>query len=117
MPQRGKGELESAIMNVLWDSSEPLTARQVQLAFSKNTPAITTLITVLDRMVTKGLLTKAALGGRSYTFTPTRSRLDEVTKTMNQALESVGDKEAALMLFAGTLSDEARELLRRAIAK
>ena len=115
MAHRGKGELEAAIMTVLWDAEKALTAREVQERFTTDVPAITTLITVLDRMVLKGLVTKSALGGRSYSFAASRSRLDDVTITMNEALSSVDDKAAVLMHFAGSLSKADRALLRKAI--
>lgn len=112
---RNRGELESDIMNILWQSDSPLTAKEVQALFTENVPAITTLITVLDRMSAKGLVTKNSTGGRSQTFAATNSRLDHVANTMTSALQSADDQVAALLHFAGSLSDEDRAFLRKAI--
>ena len=48
------GELERAIMDVLWDSVEPLTVRQVGLRLTNRELAHTTVMTVLDRLAKKG---------------------------------------------------------------
>ena len=113
--QRNRGELEADIMSILWQSDAPMTAKEVQGKFTEKVPAITTLITVLDRMCAKGQVVKNSSGGRSQTFAATQSRLDHVTSTMTNALESADDHVAALMLFAGTLSEEDRAFLRKAI--
>jgi predicted transcriptional regulator len=113
--QRNRGELEADIMTILWKSGSSLTAKEVQAEFTENIPAITTLITVLDRMCAKGQVVKNSSGGRSQTFAAAQSRLDHVTNTMTSALQSADDHVAALMLFAGTLSEEDRAFLRKAI--
>jgi predicted transcriptional regulator len=113
--QRSRGELEASIMNVLWDSARALTAKEVQGAFPEKTPAITTVITVLERMRAKGLVARSSEGGRSHVFAPTRSRLDEINAAMTSAYQSADDHGAALLLFAGSLSDEDRAFLRNAL--
>ena len=113
--QRNRGELEADIMSILWQHEAPLTAKEVQAQFTQNIPAITTLITVLDRMCTKGQVVKESSGGRSQTFAPAQSRIAHVTNTMTNALQSADDHVAALLLFAGTLSEEDRAFLRKAI--
>jgi predicted transcriptional regulator len=112
---RNRGELESDIMNILWASETPLTAKEVQARFTDKVPAITTLITVLDRMKAKGQVIKEATGGRSQTFAAAKSRIDHVATVMNSALQSADDHVAALMHFAGNLSEEDRAFLRHAI--
>ncbi|MEY2698245.1 MAG: hypothetical protein RL720_201 [Actinomycetota bacterium] len=113
--QRNRGELEADIMTILWQTNTPMTAKDVQAQFTQNVPAITTLITVLDRMCAKGQVIKESTGGRSQTFMAAHSRIAHVTNTMNSALHSADDHVAALLLFAGTLSDEDRAFLRKAL--
>jgi predicted transcriptional regulator len=115
--QRNRGELEADIMTILWQTNTSMTAKEVQAKFIEKVPAITTLITVLDRMCAKGQVVKNSTGGRSQTFAASQSRLDHVTTTMSSALQSADDHVAALLLFAGTLSDEDRAFLRKAIDK
>jgi predicted transcriptional regulator len=113
--QRNRGELEADIMAILWRTNAPTTAKEVQALFTEKVPAITTLITVLDRMCAKGQVVKASAGGRSQTFAAAQSRISHVTTTMNSALQSADDQVAALLHFAGSLSDEDRAFLRKAI--
>jgi predicted transcriptional regulator len=114
-PSRNRGELESQIMNILWDSAEPLTAKEVQSQFTVQVPAITTLITVLDRLRIKGTVTRAATGGRSQAFSAVRSRVDDIAHAMSRALSTAPDQSAALLMFAGSLSDDDRAVLRKAL--
>ena len=114
-PTRNRGELEAEIMGFLWASQSPLTAKEVQALFTENVPAITTLITVLDRMCSTGQVTKASSQGRSYVFSPVKSQVDHVSTAMTSALQSSDDRVAALLHFAGSLSEDDRAFLRQAI--
>jgi predicted transcriptional regulator len=113
--QRNRGELEADIMTILWQNDVAMTAKEVQAQFTQKIPAITTLITVLDRMCGKGQVVKESAGGRSQTFAAAQTRISHVTSAMSSALQSADDHVAALLLFAGTLSDEDRAFLRKAI--
>lgn len=115
-PTRNRGELESAIMDVLWSSETALTARDIQERFTSHVPAITTIITVLDRMRIKGSVEREATGGRSHVFRATVSRDDQIAQVMADALSAAHDQTAALMLFAGNLSVEDRAFLGRALS-
>lgn len=112
---RNRGELEAEIMAYLWAATEPLTAKELQQLFAENTPAITTLITVLDRMCAKGQVTKCSSGGRSQVYAATHSQVDHITSAMTSALKSTEDRSAALLHFAGSLSDDDRAYLRQAL--
>ena len=46
----GRGELERAVVDVLWDSPEPMTARAVTDALTGRELAVTTVLTVLSRL-------------------------------------------------------------------
>ena len=115
--QRNRGELEADIMTILWQNNVAMTAKEVQAQFTEKIPAITTLITVLDRMCVKGQVVKNSTGGRSQTFAAAQSRIDHVASTMTSALQSADDQVAALLHFAGSLSEEDRAFLRKAIDK
>ena len=115
-PTRNRGELEAQIMDVLWASPQALTAKEIQAAFREKVPAITTIITVLDRMRIKGSVEREATGGRSHVFRATVSRDDQIARVMSDALSGAHDQTAALMLFAGSLSDEDRAFLGRALS-
>jgi predicted transcriptional regulator len=44
------GDLERAIMDVLWESDAPLTVREVSASLTERNLAHTTVMTVLDRL-------------------------------------------------------------------
>lgn len=111
---RGRGDLEAAVLRVLWDSPDPLTSRQVQAAIPGPQPALTTLLTVLDRLRGKGLVARSE-GGGPYEFTPTRSESEHTVEAMLSSLTSSSDRQAALLTFAGHLDDTDADLLLDAL--
>ena len=62
------GILEQKVMNSLWTSSEPLCCSQVQKEVNGG-HAYTTIMTVLNRMTDKKLLSRS-LQGRTYYYQP-----------------------------------------------
>lgn len=111
---RAKGELEALVINTLWDHPSGMTAKEVMEAVPGRN-ALTTVITVLERLREKGKVTRHAEGGRSFEYSATRSRLSAATETIQEALTSAGDRQAALVLLAGSLSDDDKRLLREAL--
>ena len=61
------GELERAIMDVLWESAEPLTVRQVGARLTDRDLAHTTVMTVLDRLAKKGFAKRSVTAGPGAT--------------------------------------------------
>ncbi len=97
------GELEQAIMNLLWDSTEPLTANEVREALAQrqdNEPAITTVLTVLGRLSKKGFVTKDS-SRRPHEFSAATSREEHTVQLLNDVLGSAVDKHAVLARFIG----------------
>jgi predicted transcriptional regulator len=115
------GELERAVMDVLWsrdDSDGWLTVREVhdQLAGTRHA-AYTTVMTVMDRLSKKGLVSQEKAGGRAYRYRAVASRGAMTADLMRDALEefAVGDRRQALVAFVGEASDEERAALREAL--
>jgi predicted transcriptional regulator len=52
--QRPRGQLEQAVLDTLWSADGAMTARQVLDAVPEPRPALTTVLTVLDRLGRKG---------------------------------------------------------------
>jgi predicted transcriptional regulator len=112
---RARGQLEAELMHFLWNVDRPLTARQVQQLFNVDVPALTTVITVLDRMAAKGRLTRAAESGKAATYQPVQSRVEQATRSLTEALAMSADRQTALMHLAGSLTPEDLKLLRDAL--
>lgn len=108
------GELERAIMDVLWDSTEPLTVRQVGLRLTNRDLAHTTVMTVLDRLAKKGFARRQR-DGRAWWYRAAANREAYVTELMLHALDQTGDRSAALASFARRVSDSEAQVLRGAL--
>ena len=108
------GELERAVMQVIWATSGPVTARQVADELSGRALAYTTVLTVLTRLEKKGLLDRDS-AARAHTYTAHGSRADHVALLLEQALGQADDREAALQHFARRVSPAEAAALRRAL--
>jgi predicted transcriptional regulator len=108
------GELERAIMDVLWESPDPLTVRQVSGGLTERDLAHTTVMTVLDRLAKKGFARRER-DGRAWRYCAAESREAYVTELMLNALEQTGDRQAALARFARSVTDTEAAALRRAL--
>lgn len=99
------GQLELAIMEILWKAGDPLTVRDVlnRLTATRDL-AYTTVMTVMTRLVGKGLLTRTRRG-KAYLYAPAltrqgfvRSRAREMVRTL---LDNFG--EVAIAQFIAEL--------------
>ena len=103
------GDLERRVLGIVWDLPGPEpTAREVADALPAN--AYTTVATVLDRLVNKGLLNRRR-DGRSIRFAPIGPRGAYTAVVMHQALATDSDPAAALVCFANRLSSSEVALL------
>ncbi len=112
MSGRRKGELEQLVLAALWASTEPLAANDVRDSFDEPIPAVTTIITVLERLRSKGLVERTKAGTDSFRYSTTSDQSTLIADSMANALASSTNKSLALMNFTGQLSDEDRETLR-----
>lgn len=114
---RGLGELEAAVMDVLWHAREPLRVRQVleRLDTGKQL-AYTTVLTVLDNLHRKDWVSRA-LDGKAYRYEPTISRVEAAANAVRDVLIASGDPHAALLHFAQSTTDEESAVLRRALRR
>jgi predicted transcriptional regulator len=108
------GSLERAIMEVLWDSTKPLLVREVQGVLNADAEkllAYTTVQTVAERLVRKGLLSRTA-ERKAFRYSASRTRDEHVTAVMLEALAESPDRAPVLSCFAQSVSlDDALRLL------
>lgn len=102
--QKLLGELEAAIMEVLWSEPHALTVREVH-ARLPGKRAYTTVMTVMSNLAEKGLLT-VDRSGVAHRYTPTVTRetytSDSVGKIIDELLSDFGDP--AIAHFAKALN-------------
>ncbi len=117
MAPRAKGELRTAVLRILWAADEPLTAKQIRVSFDAEepVPAITTLLTVLDRLGVAGLVERTPSPSGESVFAAATPESEYTADAMLSALLSSEDSTAALMRFAGELDDGHLEILRKAL--
>jgi len=103
----GLGDLEREVMTQLWQAGEPLTVRQVHDLLSRDRDlAYTTVMTVLDRLAKKGVVTQEK-ADRAYRYGPVQTREQMTAGLMLDALSAAPDQDAALAQFVGQLPPEA----------
>jgi predicted transcriptional regulator len=114
---RGLGELEAAVMDVLWDAAEPVKVRDVLEHLDTGRQlAYTTVMTVLDNLHRKQWVERER-AGKAYLYRPAFSRAEASARALREVLDSSGDPHAALMHFVASVSDEETDLLRAALRK
>src|ERR1051325_7731689 len=101
-------------MDVLWESPEPLTVRQVGARLTERNLAHTTVMTVLDRLAKKGFARRERDGG-AWRYCPAAPRETYVTELMLTALAQTGDRTVALTRFAQSVTGVEAEVLRDAL--
>jgi predicted transcriptional regulator len=108
------GDLERAIMEVLWQTDSALTVRQVSNGLTQSL-AHTTVMTVLDRLAKKGFARRER-DGRAWRYRPAATREAYVAELMLTALAQTGDRDAALARFAQSVSGAEAEVLIEALS-
>ena len=109
------GELESAIMDVVWASDRAYLVREVRERLSYNRSlAYTTVMTVMNILYGKGVLCREK-HGRAWRYWPTESREEHDARLMAEVLHSGGNEHITMMRFVERVSDEERESLRDAV--
>ncbi len=83
------GELEAKLMRVCWDATTPLTAREVHERIRDDHPVSPlTSITVLNRLVRKGFLSRARTDGRLH-YAPLLDESAFVTRASRRVVEGI----------------------------
>ena len=96
------GELEAEIMRLVWDAKKPILVKTVTEALQKNRRiAYTTVMTIMGRLVEKGLLKRKPYG-KAFLYQAVYSKdkfLTRVTRQIiNNFISNFGD--AAIAHFA-----------------
>lgn len=108
--RRATGALEAAVLAQVWSQPAGLTPRQVLEGLDTEL-AYTTVMTIMNRLWTKGLLERQR-DGRAFRYTPVLSEPELVATRMTKALDVATDREATLSRFVQELSEGDEALLR-----
>jgi predicted transcriptional regulator len=112
---RAFGELEAAIMQVVWSHSGPVTVRTIAEELSSERPlAYTTVSTITERLRAKGALTRVRVG-RSFEYAAVQSAEAYAAQLLGEALRSAASPSAVFMHFAGQLDQDEAAAFRAAL--
>ncbi|MFE1801271.1 MULTISPECIES: BlaI/MecI/CopY family transcriptional regulator [unclassified Streptomyces] len=109
--RRPAGELEAAVMGVLWAAGIPLTPGGVQSGLGSEL-ARTTVTTTLTRLHEKGVVSRARQG-RGYAYSPVQDAPGLTARRMHSELDRDTDRETVLARFVAQLAPGDEEHLRR----
>ena len=117
------GELERAVMEHLWTHTETgggsLTVREVhETVGTQRELAYTTVMTVLDRLAKKRLVTQER-DGRAYRYSPVSTREELTAQTMRETLGDLEarDRKGAMLHFLDDASPQEIDELKAALAE
>lgn len=113
------GDLEKEVMDVVWESSSPITVRDVLERVSrKRKVAYTTVMTIMTRLSDKGLLSRKTNGSKAYAYQAVYSKEKFLTKVSKQIIKNfvASFGQAAVAHFAQEIekipADKRRKLLK-----
>jgi predicted transcriptional regulator len=109
------GELEMAIMDVMWAANSPCVVREVRERLRYGRPvAYTTVMTVMDILYRKGVLQRAK-HGRAWRYWPVEQREEHDARVMTEVLRSGGDEAVTMRHFLERASEDELDRLRIAV--
>jgi predicted transcriptional regulator len=109
------GDLEAAIMDVVWAAGTPVRVREVSDQLNQERPlAFNTVQTVMEILYHKGWLSREK-NGRAYLYEAVRSRDDYVSLLLDEALSAAPDPAATLVRLVGRMDPGEIATLRAAL--
>lgn len=116
-PRRSRpfGDLEAAVMELIWQAERPLLVRDVVDQIQPDRPlAYTTVMTVMDNLHRKGWLDRAR-DGRAWRYQPSLSREAYTAQLMHDALDVSNDRAGVLARFVEDMDPQDAAALAAAL--
>jgi len=109
------GELEAAVMDCVWRHGAPVSVREVLDDLNQERKlAYTTVLTVMDKLHTKGWLQRHR-SGRAFAYEATRGREAYTARLMRDALSTSSNQAAAFVHFLSELTPDEAAALKSAL--
>jgi predicted transcriptional regulator len=114
--RRAAGELEAAVLGILWDAGAGLRPGEVRDRLAEREPAMgelsySTVVTILGRLYEKRALVRDR-DGRAFRYSPAADRAGLAARRLTELLDGAPDRAAVLSRFVEDLSDRDEALLR-----
>lgn len=113
--RRQRGELERAVLEVMWDHGGWLTPAEVRDRLGSDL-AYNTVVTVLRRLFDKELVARE-VDGRAHAYRPHATREEYAANAMARVLAGARDPATALNHFVDTLGEDDRRQLTRLLRR
>mgnify|MGYP001277198565 CR=1 FL=1 len=111
------GELEAAVMDLVWDRGGWITPGEVHVALVAERPlAYTTVMTILVRLWQKGRVERQR-EGRGFAYRAVQTREEYTAGRMRELLEGVSNRRGALSHLVSSLAPADRAQLRRLLQR
>ena len=110
-----RDHLRRAVLETLWNHPDGLSAGEVRDELAGRDLAVTTVITVLDRLRREGLVERRR-EGRAYRHRATATREEAVARLMVDALGAGGNRTLAFSHFVDSMSATDAMLLTTALS-
>jgi predicted transcriptional regulator len=109
------GQLEGAIMDVIWSGNRPYSVRDVRERMEYDRPvAYTTVMTVMGILHGKGVLRREK-HGRAWRYWPAETKAEHDARLMAEVLRSGRDHQLTIRRFLERVSEDEMASLRRAV--
>ena len=109
------GDLEAAIMDVVWAAGAPVRVREVADRLNRDRPlAFNTVQTVMEILYRKGWLARSK-DGRAYLYVAGRTRDEYAAGLLAEALSAAEDPAATLVHLVSDLEPGEAARLRAAL--
>ncbi|HEY0259672.1 MAG TPA: BlaI/MecI/CopY family transcriptional regulator [Lacisediminihabitans sp.] len=115
MVVRSLGDLEQVVMDRIWAGGRATTVREVLEDLQSDRPlAYTTVMTVMDNLHSKGLLTREK-DGRAYLYRAVETREQYTASIMGDVLAGADDRTTTLVHFLEQMDPDEVARLREAL--
>jgi predicted transcriptional regulator len=108
---RSQGQLEGQVLDALWDLDAEATSQQLLETLGEDI-ALTSLLTVLSRLVEKELVTRRSGEGRALLFKAAVSREQHAADQLLKIIGATDNPALAFAHFAKGLDTKALKALR-----
>lgn len=108
---RRVGAIEAELLERLWEADRPVGVREIAAKLSGGPRAYTTVMTMLTRLIEKGLVRRIA-AGRSFVYEASGSPDEIAAGTLREVLRGSRDPQAVLAHFVEELAEDP-QLLRQ----
>lgn len=112
---RQLGELEQLVMDRIWSWDHPVAVREVLEDLQRERVlAYTTVMTVMDNLRRKGVLTREK-AGRAFLYRPAQTREQHAAAFMGEVLAGSRDRQVTLLHFLEQIPPHEAARLREAL--